>query len=63
MPTYFFQVKMGGEAKQFQRTNFVIFFYYDVDNLLTKKNFYFWGQDIHLSDFSEKHPKNADLFL
>ena len=24
---------------------------------------YFWGQDIHLSDFLEKHPKNADLFF
>ena len=24
---------------------------------------YFWGQDIHLSDFSEKHPENADLFF
>ena len=25
--------------------------------------FYFLGQDIHLSDFPEKHPKNADLFF
>ena len=24
---------------------------------------YFWGQDIHVSDFLEKHPKNADLFF
>ena len=24
---------------------------------------YFWVQDIHLSEFTEKHPKNADLFL
>ena len=24
---------------------------------------YIWGQDIHLSDFFEKHPKNADLFF
>ena len=24
---------------------------------------YFLGQDIHLSDFPEKHPKNADLFF
>ena len=24
--------------------------------------FNFLGQDIHLSDFSENHPKNADLF-
>ena len=24
---------------------------------------YFWGQDIHLSDFLEKKPKNADLFF
>ena len=24
---------------------------------------YFLGKDIHLSDFSEKHPKNADLFF
>ena len=23
----------------------------------------FEGQEIHLSDFSEKHPKNADLFF
>ena len=23
----------------------------------------FFFQDIHLSDFSEKHPKNADLFF
>ena len=22
---------------------------------------YFWGQDIHFSDFPEKEPKNADL--
>ena len=24
---------------------------------------YFLGQDIHLSEFSKKHPKNADLFF
>ena len=24
---------------------------------------FFEGQDIHLSDFPEKHPKNADLFF
>ena len=24
---------------------------------------YFLGKDIHFSDFSEKHPKNADLFI
>ena len=24
---------------------------------------YFFGQDIHLSDFPEKHPKNADLYF